>query len=458
MESLELPRFRHQPLSSCGPGWNGTRRDFVRVGGLSALGLGLVDWFGARAGAQGQVDGPRAKSCVLIWLDGGPSHLETFDPKPDAPAEIRGPLGAISTAIPGVRLSELMPQIAARLNQVALIRSLTSPLGEHNFGTHYVLTGYRPTPALDYPAVASVVNFRRRSSLDLPGHVAIPDMRVGGGNFVAEGYLPSSMAPFEVGGDPNQADFRVRNLDPFPGVTSARRQRRREYLNRLEQQSRHLQQSDQLPEDPAFEQAYRLMDSEAARAAFDLEAESPQTRDRYGRRSIGQSCLLARRLVERGVPFVTVNNTGWDTHQDLYTRLKEGYTGARVPVGLVPSLDLALAALLDDLTERNLIEDTLIVVLGEFGRTPKLNPAGGRDHWPRVFSGLLAGAGIAGGQVIGASDKMGESPHDRPLTPSDLAATWYRLLGIDPSSKLQTPDGRPVPVNQGGRLIPELWG
>jgi uncharacterized protein (DUF1501 family) len=200
------------------------------------------------------------------------------------------------------------------------------------------------------------------------------------------------------------------------------------------------------------------MRSSTARAAFDLGEEPRAIRDRYGWRQVGQSCLLARRLVERGVPFVTVNQTGWDTHQDLYTRLKEGYTGARVPVGLVPSLDQALAALIDDLIERSRLDETLIVVMGEFGRTPKLNPQGGRDHWPRVFSVLLCGGGVAAGQVIGESDELGESPKEHPVTPADLAATWYTLLGIDPNSHLRTNDGRPVPVTEHGQPIQEILG
>jgi uncharacterized protein (DUF1501 family) len=207
-----------------------------------------------------------------------------------------------------------------------------------------------------------------------------------------------------------------------------------------------------------MEQAYRLIMSPEAREAFDLSREPPRVRQRYGPRTIGQSCLLARRLVERGVPFVTVNNPGWDTHQDMVTRLRDGYTGAAVPVGLVPSLDLALSGLIDDLNERGMLKETLVVVMGEFGRTPKLNTGGGRDHWPRVFSVVLAGGAIAGGQVIGSSDAVGESPRDRPITPSDLAATIYALLGIDPKRKLYTSDGRPVEINDDGQIVRELVG
>jgi uncharacterized protein (DUF1501 family) len=208
--------------------------------------------------------------------------------------------------------------------------------------------------------------------------------------------------------------------------------------------------------DSAFEQAYRLVTSREAKEAFDLSREPADARKRYGGKTIGQSCLFARRLVERGVPFVTVNNPGWDTHENAYTRLKEGYTGARVPVGLIPSLDLAFSALIEDLGDRGLLEETLIVVMGEFGRTPKLNTSGGRDHWPRVFSVALAGGGVSGGQIVGASDSVAQGPKDRPVTPADLASTIYTLLGIDPKHLLHTPDGRPIEVSRNGRVVSEL--
>ena len=425
----------------------------MQVGALSALGLGLGSYCD-RANAAAAA--ARAKACILIWLDGGPSHLETLDPKPQATREVRGPFKAISTSVAGIQLSELMPLTAASMQHTAIIRSMTSPLGEHNFGTHYLLTGYKPTPALNYPAIGSVVSHLRRLPGDLPSHVAVPDLRVGGGKFVAPGYLPTSVAPFEVGGDPASPGFRVRDLYPFPGIVDERLERRRDYLQMLN----GVQQAAELdsPTSAAFEQAFRLMTSPAAKKAFDLSAESDKTHRRYGDKSIGKCCLMARRLVEAGVPFVTVNNRGWDTHNDLVTRLKEGYTGAKTPVGLVPSLDTAFSALVTDLADRRLLNDTLVVVMGEFGRTPKLNTQAGRDHWPRVFSVMLAGGGVAGGQVIGSSDDMGESPNSRPVTPADLAATIYRLLGIDPSMTLYTSDGRPVRVSAEGEPVSELLG
>lgn len=428
-----------------------TRRDLLRVGGLTALGFGLGDLYRFRrlAAAEGPSATPtgKAKSCVLIWLDGGPSHLETFDLKPDAPSEVRGPLESIETTVPGVRISECLPNTAAMLDRIAIIRSMTSPLGEHNFGTHYLMTGYKPTPVLEYPAVGAVLaQVQSQSAGVLPPNIAVPSFRVGGGRLTGGGYLPSQTRPFSVGGDPAKSDFQVRDLDFYKGLDLTRLDRRRQFVNAIDSFSRTADASSAANSDGDLERAYRLISSPDAKNAFNLSDEPRPVRQRYGNKSIGQCCLLARRLIERGVSFVTVNNRGWDTHNDLYTRLKEGYTGAKVGVGLIPSLDLALTALIEDLVDRGLFDETLIVVMGEFGRTPKLNTAGGRDHWPRVFSTVLAGGGVQGGQVIGSSDSVGEGPQDRPVTPSDLTATIYTLLGIDPKLELHTSDGRPVRV------------
>jgi hypothetical protein len=438
-----------------------TRRDFVRIGGLTALGLGSADLLRLRGSAAegGSTLKPKANRCILIWLDGGPTHLETFDLKPDAPAEVRGPFQPISTAVPGVQICELMPQTARRLDRLAIVRSVTSPLGEHNFGAHYLLTGYKPTPVLEYPSFGSVMAHVRGGDSVLPPHVAVPQFRVGGGRMAGNGFLSEASRPFSVGGDPARPDFRVRDLDFYPGLDGKRVDRRREFLSALDGFRREAESgTSDAPADPGFEQAYRLATSTEAKQAFDLRDEPQAVRQRYGPRTIGQCCLLARRLVERGVPFVTVNNPGWDTHQNAYTRLKEGYTGAKVPVGLIPSLDLALAALIGDLEDRGLLDETLIVVMGEFGRTPKLNVDGGRDHWPRVFSVALAGGGVPGGQVVGSSDAVGEGPKDRAVTPADLAATIYTLLGIAPAHTLYTPDGRPVHVNRDGQALAEIVG
>ncbi|OUW75606.1 MAG: hypothetical protein CBD74_14125 [Saprospirales bacterium TMED214] len=424
------------------------RRDLIRVGGLTAFGLGLGDYLRhQRLWAANGNTVQKAKSCILVWLDGGPSHLETFDPKPEAPLEVRGPLGSISTAIPGIRFSECLPKTAAAMNQIAIVRSMTSPLGEHNFGTHYLMTGYKPTPVLEYPAYGAVVSQLHRGSGVLPCNIAVPTFNVGGSRLTGGGYLPAATRPFSVGGDPSKADFAVRDLDFFQGLDLTRLDRRRQFVAALNAFEEGKTQDQNHTSDPDLERAYQLIASEDAKRAFQLSEEPAAVRKEYGGKTIGQSCLLARRLVERGVPFVTVNDRGWDTHEKLHVRLKDGFAGAKVDVGLVPSLDHALSALITDLEQRAMLDETLVVVMGEFGRTPKLNTRGGRDHWPRVFSVLMAGGGVAGGQVIGSSDAVGESPLDRPVTPSDLAATIYTLLGIDPKEEFHTDDGRPVRIS-----------
>lgn len=421
------------------------------MGSFGALGLSLSAWSGLP-----RLGPPRrrtSRACILVWLDGGPSHLDTFDPKPDAPREVRGPFKPIRTSVPGLLFSELLPRTAQIAHHFTVIRSMTSPLGEHNFGSHYLLTGHKPSPALSYPSIGSVVARCSGDDHVLPAYIAVGD-RLNG--MAGAGYLPARYAPFVLGGDPAKKDFAVRDLDPYPGVDASRLARRQRFLGSFDEFQRAHDGSSADSASPEFEQAMRLMTSPDARDAFDLGQEPAQTRARYGPRTIGQSCLLARRLVERGVPFVTVTDTGWDTHKELSFHLKEGHNGGHV--GKIPMLDLALSGLVGDLADRGLLDETLVIVMGEFGRTPKLNSAGGRDHWPRVFSVLVAGAGVPGGQVVGASDAVGESPVDRPVTPSDLARTVFTILGIDPEREFVTTDGRPVAVNKGGELVEELLG
>ena len=421
-----------------------SRRDFLRVGGLTALGLGLGDFFHLqRAFGAPRSYTAKAKSCILIWLDGGPSHLETFDPKPDAPQEVRGPLKTIPTNLTGVRISECLERTATIMDKIAIIRSMTSPLGEHNLGTQYLMTGYKPTrlrwsirPLGQRSPISDLKGVRNASGdtlTALPPNIAVPNFtREVAGN----GYLPSATRPFAVGGDPKRPDFKVRDLDFYEGIDLQRVSRRRQFVNALNEFSRAKDAGATTVSDPELERAYNLITSPEAKAAFTLSEEPQETRQRYGTdgvNGIGQSCLLARRLIERGVPFVTVNHTGWDTHNDIF-QLKERYPTDRN--AHLPSLDRALSALIQDLTDRRLLDETLVVVMGEFGRTPKINSQGGRDHWPNVFSVMLAGGGVQGGQIIGSSDALGEFPKARPVTPSDLSATIYTLLGIDPSLEL----------------------
>ena len=415
-----------------------SRRSALQIGHLAGLGITMPTLLAGRPASAGP-----ARNCILIWLDGGPSHLETFDLKPAAPQEVRGPLEAVSTSVTGVSISECLPQLAKSMHQMSVIRSMTSPLGEHNLGTHYLLTGYRPTPALTYPSFQSVIGSQRPATGKvLPNYIAVPQYRVGGASYDGHGFLPAQYGPFSVGGDPAKNGFQVQDLGT--GLSRERLERRKAFAERFDSGNPAPGSDD---EQEIRRRAFKLVTSPEARQAFDLEQESVQTRNRYGRKTIGQSCLLARRLVERGVSFVTVNSRGWDTHNDLKVRLKDGFAGAQNPVGLLPSLDLAASALIGDLSERGLLDETLVLIMGEFGRTPKLNTRGGRDHWPRAFSVALAGGGIQPGRIIGSTDATGESPVDDPVTPADLVSTIYTLMGVDPATELQTSTGRPIRVS-----------
>jgi len=446
------------------------RREFLRLsaGGLGGLTVGSSLFANPRllVPAGPTCRPAKAKACILIWLDGGASHLETFDPKPDAPAEVRGPFASIKTKVPGVRVNEHMPRTAAMLDKIAVVRSMTSPFGVHNFGVQYAMTGHKPTPAVEYATIGSVVSHVRRAVEKrdlgvLPPNIAIPNLISRDGATIGNGFLPSTASPFALGSDPGRRDFAVRDLDFRDGLGEQRTARRRRYADAFD---RFHGKNDATPgpkTDPDLQRAYDLLASEQAKRAFDLSKEKPAVRRRYGidhranvhdANNIGQQCLLARRLVERGVAFVTVNNTGWDNHADLatYGNRHPGDPKDEGTHALVPGLDKAFSGLVHDLDERGMLDQTLVVVMTEFGRTPKINAAGGRDHWPNCYSAALAGGGVPGGAVIGASDDLGEFIKDRPVTPSDMAATIYTLLGMDPGLELQTTDGRPIRISPNG--------
>ena len=427
-----------------------TRRDFMQVGSIPLLGLGLSTMGAVPVLGSEQA---KAKSCVLIWLDGGPSHLETFDPKPQAPVEVRGPFKSIATSVPGLSISEVMPHTARIANKVCIVRSVTSPLGEHNIANHYLLTGYQPTPALAYPSYGAVVSHLRDQTAKLPAYIALNEYRSTAG----AGFLGASYEPYLVPRDPKSNSLAPKDLTFYPGLDEQRLLRRRQFLEQLDRQDRSLNAApDTAKPSSALDQAYRMTLNRDTRSAFQLDLESAQMHERYGDRLLGQCCLLARRLVEQGVSFINIHNNDWDTHADLVLRLKEGYAGAKVGVGLIPTLDQAVSALIEDLDERGLLESTLVVVMGEFGRTPKINSTGGRDHWPRVFSVMMAGGGLKQGYVHGASGRTGESPLEAAVTPADLACTIYSLLGISAETTMTTSDGRPIRVNQAGKIIREL--
>jgi hypothetical protein len=420
--------------------------------GVGALAFGLDDLFRLRALAAGAgKSGPsKVKNCILIWLAGGPSHIDTFDPKPDAPPDVRGEFKPIDTSVPGLKISEVFPKLAKVMDKVTLVRSVTSPEADHDRAAHHLLTGYRPMPALVYPSYGSVVSKVRESSrAALPPYVAVPDAPL----FSSSGYLTPAYDPFTVLNDPNAPSFRVRDLTPPDRLTLARLRRRRDMVRSLDGFARDVSETPLTASRDQFsEQAYALLTSTAAQAAFNMNNEPDDLRTRYGRTTFGQACLLARRLVESGVSFVTVNDRGmgqlgWDTHVQNFRTIKNT---------LAPPLDQGVSALLADLEERGLLDSTLVVMMGEFGRTPRINGNAGRDHHGRANCAVLAGAGLPRGLVLGRTDAKADSPVEKPVTPADLAATLYLALGIDPELKFESPDGRPIRLVDGGKPPREL--
>ncbi len=422
-----------------------TRRDVLTVGALGFLGLSLPDFLRMRA-AEAAVAAPKAEACIMIWLSGGPSHLDTFDPKPDAPAEYRGEFNAIGTNVDGIQISEYLPNTAKQMDKVAIIRSLTSSIGAHEQATIYLQTGYKPLPVLTYPSFGSVIAKEMGPRENLPPYLGIPNSGRGGGS----GFLGNAYNAFPVG-DPNSPRFRVPNVELPNGVDGDRVASRRSFIDKLNGRFEATRQDEGLKAvDSYYERAYDLVSSAKAKKALQLSDEPAATVDAYGRNTYGQSALLARRMVEAGARFVTINRGGWDTHQNNWERLKNQN---------LPPLDQAYAALLSDLKERGLLEKTLVVLMGEFGRTPKINARGGRDHYPRCRFACFAGGGVKGGQVIGKSDATGSTPAERPVSVEDIASSIYSALGVDPETTYTTSTGRPIRVYPPeGNVVRELFG
>lgn len=433
----EYQRFNRRQFLSTG----------VKAGVLSALGLGMADYFALAEASAAGVDSGKATSVVLVWLGGGPSHLDTWDPKPDAPAEIRGEFGAVEGKASGVRLTEHLPLLAAQTDKLAVVRSVTTGEAAHERGTHVMMTGFAPIPGFGVPSVGAVAARFLSPRGALPPYIAVPGPVLYGG----AGFLGAALDPFAPGGDPNSPNFRVRDLDLPDGMTLERMDRRRSLREAVDTSFARLDKASDRSRavDSFYKRAYGLLASTEARAAFDLNQEKAPVRDAYGRTQLGQSLLLARRLVEGGVRFVTVQSGGWDTHSGAFGYLRSGP---------LPTLDRALSAFLKDLADRGLLEKTLVVVMGEFGRTPVINRDGGRDHHARCFSMALAGGGVRGGQVVGASDARGFEPAERPVRPEDVSATIYRALGIDYTESLTSPEGVRITLSRGGRHLQEVIG
>lgn len=430
------------------------RRRWLRMGGLGALGLNLAGLLRADAAAARRAPGS-IRSCILIFYYGGPSHLDTWDPKPGAPREVRGEFGTIATNVPGIRVGEHLPHSARVVDRLAIVRSLHHPMTNHNAAAFAALSGRDPAKGdlellsndrNDPPCLGSLVSHELPEPGGLPTFVALPHVMYNVVKLPGQvaGFLGSAHDPFQVAADPNAPSFGLGELALPDGVPIGRLDDRESLLGRVDGGSMRADL------DAYRRKAVRLLHSEEVRRAFRIEAEDPRLRDRYGRNKHGQAVLLARRLVESGVRFVAVYDheansqlTNWDAHADVFARLKDD---------LLPPADRAFAALIEDLTDRGLLESTLVIALGEFGRTPKINGQAGRDHWPYCHGAVLAGGGIRGGEVYGASDKLGAYPDLDGVSPADLAATLFWRFGLDPAAEVRDLSGRPYRLAEGRPL------
>jgi hypothetical protein len=441
-----------------------TRRDFLHAGSLGMLGLTLPGFLAQKA--AGAVQGGKDINCIMLFLVGAPSHIDTWDPKPLAPAEIRGPFQPIATKAPGMQISEIFPRMAKLADQFSLVRSVYhTATAVHDTGVQMMQTGRLFSGGIEHPHAGCVLGYLKGRRGEVPAHVLIPrPIGALGGNLPHAqdaGYLGKQYDPFVLNADPSDPKFKVPDLLPPDYISAVRADRRQKMRDAVDGALAAFEKNAQAKQlDESFNLAYRLMSSPQAREAFALEKEPTAGRDRYGRTRFGQSCLLARRLIERGVRFVTINmfqtvfsEITWDIHGSKpFTDITEM---ARL---VAPNFDQAYSTLLEDLKERGLYDTTIVAAMGEFGRTPKINPAGGRDHHPGVWTIMLGGGPIQGGRVIGESDELGYAPKTRPVTPGEVVATIYRGLGLDPHQELPGPQNRPMPlVDYSVQAIKELF-
>jgi hypothetical protein len=423
-----------------------TRRSFLHVGFLGGLGLSLEHFFRLQALAGPSANGkePPAKSVIHIFLPGGLAHQDSFDPKPYAPIEYRGELGVVQTKVEGVVLNEYLKQTAQIADKITICRSMTHGEAAHERGTHNMFTGYRPSPALIYPSMGSVVSHEYGPRNNLPPYVCIPSQPT---TYAGAGYLSSAYAPFSLGSDPANPGFTVQDLN-LPGDVNAKRfTTRRTMLDAVNEYFVGREKADGIEAmDTFYQRAYSLISSQKAREAFNINAEPAKIRDEYGRDAAGQRMLLARRLVAAGVRFVSLTYGSWDMHVNVKAGMQ----------GQLPAFDQAFATLIRDLDRTGLLNSTLIMVSSEFGRTPKVNATAGRDHWPKVFSVVLAGGGLKKGFIYGSSDATATEPEDDPLSVEDLAMTIYHQLGIDGTKKLMAPGNRPIDIVREATVRKEL--
>ena len=442
-----------------------TRRDFLQVGVLGALGLSLAQYEKLRA-EDGVSKDKTDRACIMIFNLGAPSQIDLFDMKPDAPAEIRGPFKPIKTASPNFQISELLPLHAKLADKFSLVRSCYhTAAAVHDTGHQMMQTGRLFSGGVNTPHAGCALSYLRGRKTDLPAHVILPEpMGKTGGNMPHgqdAGFLGKGFDPFALMADPSKANFKVPDLLPPSDIGEARMQRRRDMRSVVDETVKNFEASENAQlMDSNFQSAYRLMTSTKAREAFDLSKEPEKIRERYGKTRFGQSCLLARRLIEAGVRFVTVNTfltvfdeITWDIHGS-----KPFTSIAGMKEIVAPMYDQGYSALIEDLSERGMLDSTMVCNLAEFGRTPRINPAGGRDHWPQCWSVYFAGGGVKGGRVVGRSDEIGAFPAERPVTPSEIVATIYQSLGLDLETHLPGPQSRPYPlVDFGTHAIKELF-
>jgi hypothetical protein len=423
-----------------------SRREFLYAGLVGGLGLTLGDFFKLRAEEAALTNqiAPKAESLIHIFLPGGAAHQESWDPKPFAPIEYRGPLGTVDTVIPGVKFSQHLQRTAKIADKITVVRSMTHGEAAHERGTHNMFTGYRPSPAIQYPSMGSVVAHELGSRNHLPPYVCVPNQP---NEFAGTGYLSTSYGPFSLGGDPAAGGFKVRDLNLHDGIAQDRFDRRRSILQTVDEHFRSLEKSDALTAmDTFYQSAYSLVSSPQAREAFNLDAEPEKIRNEYGRTEAGQRMLMARRLVEGGVRFVSVTFGGWDMHTNIAAGMENN----------LAKFDQGYAALITDLDRRGMLDKTMVMVSSEFGRTPKINKDAGRDHWPRVFSVAFAGGGFKRGYIHGSSDSTGAEPDSDPLTVENMAATVFNQLGISGEKRLIAPGGRPQAIVKDGQVVTEL--
>lgn len=426
-----------------------TRRSFLKAGFLGLAGLTLADQLKLKAHAVEQGEASRDTAVILFWMGGGPSHIDMYDLKPNAPVEFRGEFREIDTNVNGIRIGEHLPLQAQHMDKMSIVRSVTHTNPGHGMGSHWMLTGYVPTIEINdnlNPAAGSVVARMRGANVPrMPAYVCVPSVPGHSG----AAYLGAAYNAFAPGSDPNGANFEVRDLRLAPNIDLTRFRNRRELLQGVDNLRRDVDLQGTLEGyDRFYRDAFEIVTGPEAREAFDMRREDPRVRDKYGRDTWGQSALLARRLVEAGVTYVTVNVGGWDTHNNNFNELKNR---------LLPRYDRALAALVDDLAQRGMDRKVLVMTYGEFGRTPRVNTTAGRDHWPGAASVVFAGGGLRMGQVIGSTDARAEYPSSRPTTPQDVLATMYQVLGIDYRHEFMDPAQRPIPILNEGRPIQELF-